>query len=197
MESWTTRKDELQKFSRGFEKSAVLMTKDNWFCKFIAFVLQILTGTPYADNMKYFAMTVGPLIFIPKEWGGDMSLNKTLVHECRHITQMKAFGLFIHPWIGLPLYTLVYLLLFFPVGLAWFRYRFELDADTAEFRYLYSLDTGSEFIASMKGYIEDRVEYRAQDLSDGTYGWAWFYYFVKRGYEKKASEVLAEKLAAA
>ena len=98
-----------------------------------------------------------------------------LVHEARHTRQARWCGLGLHPWLGLPLFGLLYLALPLPAGLAVARVFFEIDADRAAWRH-----------ALASGASPDQVRARAAEFAgrvcSGHYGWplpprigrAWF-----------------------
>ena len=97
---------------------------------------------------------------------------------------MRLAGLGIHPWVGLLPYGIAYLLLFFPIGLAWFRYRLELRADTK--RWTYELDKGQRNPTNVRA----AAVRRGKKLKGGAYGYAWPW--AVKGYVRRAEAVIKE-----
>jgi hypothetical protein len=165
--SWVKYKKELEAQAHLIDKSVKLHTKDNWFCKMLAVILMIVTfgGMSYRVFLDRFATTIGPLQFYPASWT-VAQVKRIIIHESRHTRQARWFGLWIHPWLGMPLFAAFYLLTFFPVGLAFFRAYFEMDAMRYELNE--GLKTGV--------YSKEDVLYRATNFGNtvcsGKYGWA-------------------------
>jgi hypothetical protein len=88
--------------------------------------------------------------------------------------------------VGLPLFAVFYLLLFLPVGLAWFRAYFEMDALRFELRE--GLKRGM--------YTRDSVIVRAtafgNTVCSGSYGWPLPKSWGVRMFERAADKVLKE-----
>jgi len=127
-DSWVARKDELQALARTVDKTVVLMTKDNWFAKFITWVVVLLHIADKETFTKHFAFTTGNFQFYDESWSYYDVLT-TLFHETRHTTQFRWCGFGIHPMLGVPLYLILYALLPPFAGLAYVRFWLELDAE--------------------------------------------------------------------
>ena len=132
--------EELNRFARTLDPSAVVLIKDDSpFMKF----LNVFVGVFNKTFMTTYATTICNRVYIPRSWLGR-DLRRLLVHEVGgHVRQCRACGLGIHPWVGFPIYMLLYAIVFFPLGLAWPRYRFELGADAKAWEW--SLDHGESY----------------------------------------------------
>jgi len=139
--SWLHQKEELQRAARKIDKSVILLPKDHWIFHLVWWTAAVFTLSAFAWGIhrktffERFATTIGPLQGYPKSWTYHQVL-RVIIHESRHTRQCRWFGLMIHPWLGLPLYFVLYSLLLFPVGLAYFRVWFEVDADKAKWKVL-------------------------------------------------------------
>lgn len=180
---WGYQKATLQTYAKTFDSSARLMPHSHWFWRAVLFVgFWIPRGK--------FAQTLGPLIGIPDEWSVEQ-VRGVIPHEVGgHVRQCRAFGLWIHPWAGLPLMAVVYGLLFFPIFLAYFRYRLELHADAQRWRTLLKEGRASpsDIMARAQGF--------AETISSWTYLKPWPSALVKRGFTRKAKAVIEEYHAA-
>jgi len=227
-ESWTTQRARLQQAAQLSDKSAILMTKDNWFCKMLGAILTVVTfgGIGYTRFMERFATTIGPIQFYPKGWPPS-SVEAVCTHEGVHSRQAVVCGiitwlalsvltsilcgyhlvwwaglidgglslvctlpmLWWRPvrictaFLGLPLMFLVYILLPIPLGFAYFRYRMELAADKAKWRYM--LEHGAT-----AGAVRIRAKGFAATISSGAYGWSVPESMALKGFDKAAMAVI-------
>ena len=183
--SWTDELVRYQTIARRIEPAAKLVTKDSWFWRALAYVVHGVTfgGTTRKEFLEDYSTTIGPLIAIP---GSNASVREgLLVHEANHAADMRKASFGLHPWAGLPLYGIAYLLVFLPLGLAWARYRLELRADTAEWRY--ELARGQISVEALR----ERAAYRGESLRGGAYGYAWPW--AVRGYKQRVEAVIKER----
>lgn len=184
--SWVIDKDRLQLEAQKIDSSVKLTTKDGKFWKFLSILLNIVTfsGIKEDDFLVNFATTIGPIQAYPKEWT-TASVERILIHESRHTKQARWFGLGIHPWVGVLPMFLFYVLLFLPIGLAWFRYRLELDADKTYWRYL--LEKGVSQIE-----IYSRAKSFAKTVSSGSYGWSVPQKWAVWGFKRSVAKVIKD-----
>lgn len=139
--SWTYDRKRLQKLARAVDPSVKLYTKDNLFSKILACLLVVVTfgGMRYHAFLNRYATTIGPLQFYPKHYT-IKSVQRTLIHESRHTRHARWCSFGIHPWLGLPIYGILYLLMPLPLGFAYFRLWFEMDA--SKFAWIAGLQLG-------------------------------------------------------
>jgi hypothetical protein len=173
---------DLDRFAKNLDSSAkVLIKDDSPLMKFLNFFVRLFNKT----FMTTYATTICNRVYIPRSWLGR-DLRRLLVHEVGgHVRQCRACGLGIHPWVGFPLYTLLYAILFFPVGLAYFRYRFELGADAKA--WAWSLRNG-ETVTDIK----KRAESFAQTVASWDYLKPWPATLVWNGFMDKVQDVIIE-----
>lgn len=185
--SWVDDIERYRALAVSQDPAARLTTKDGWFWRALAWVLLLLSFGTFSRRrfLTEFATTIGPIQAYPREWGSIRE--STVVHEGRHVRQARWFGLGIHPWVGLPVMALVYLLLPLPVLLAYGRYRLELDASVAEWRY--ALSHGK---ASPTAVMLDASDF-AETVSSSAYLWAWPESWTRRGFRRAAEAVLRER----
>jgi len=184
---WTDHRDHYQSVAREIDLSVRLTTKDAWYWRAIAWLLSVITfgSFPSAKFLERFATTLGPVQAYPRGWA---SLSEGIVvHESRHTRQARWCGLWTHPWVGLPIMGILYLLLPLPMGLAWFRYRFELDADAARWRHMLKSGTPPTLVKA-------RAEDFAATVASSAYGWPWPKPWVMWGFKRKLRNVIVEYL---
>jgi hypothetical protein len=124
---------------------------------------------------------IGDTLYVPDSWHtmSDVARVILLRHERVHLRQRRRYGM-------VP-FALLYLIPFFPLGLAYFRARFEWEAyretllASAELRGLDALRD-----AALRSEIVRR-------FVSGDYGWMWpFSRTVERWYDQAVSEIEGE-----
>jgi len=163
-----------------------LQTKDGWIWKLLGRLAAgaTLGGISYRRFLEEFATTLGPLQGYPSAWSVER-VEAILVHEARHTRQARLCGLGLHPWLGLPVFAVLYLALPLPLGFAWLRLLFEIDADRACWRHALS-----------RGASPDEIRVRARRFAavvcSGAYGWSLPSRLGVRAFERAAERVIAE-----
>ena len=174
--SWVAQQARLEGIARRIEPSVRLRPKDGAFWRALGVLAAVATGGGISVQtfLTDYATAIGPLQGYPRGWSAER-VAATLVHEARHTRQARWCGLGIHPWLGLPVFGLLYLALPLPAGFAAARFFFELDADRAAWRH--ALAVGASPAA-----VRARARDFATRVCSGHYGWplprrvgvAWF-----------------------
>lgn len=183
--SWVEDRARYEAVAHEVEPSVVLTTKDTWFWRAIAWFLSAITfgAFPAERFLTRFATTLGPIQAYPRGWG--RLSDGLIVHESRHTRQARWCGLWTHPWVGLPIMGVLYLLLPLPIGLAWFRYRFELDASAAKWRHMLKVGTAPSIVKA-------EAERFAAVVASAAYGWPWPKPWVLWGFRRKLKRVMTQ-----
>lgn len=163
-----------------------IVKKRGLFWKVLHVAVAICTFGANRNFLKGYYTTIGPCIGVPEGWEerSAESRQAVLEHELEHIEQCQSFG-FGNAWVGLPLYTIFYLLLPLPIGFAYFRWRFERKA------YRRGIETR---LVGKKGHertvLRNRlIDHAVEQLSSGKYGWTWpFPKSVRWYFEEKVSK---------
>ena len=191
--SWVAQQARLEMLARRIEPSVRLRPKEGRFWHSLGVLAAIATGGGISGQifLHDYATAFGPLQGYPRAWSAER-VESLLVHEARHTRQARWCGLGIHPWLGLPVFGLLYLALPLPAGFAIARFLFELDADRAAWRH-----------ALAGGASPDRVRARAAEFAgrvcSGHYGWpvprrlgvAWFARAAERAIASHARRAAA------
>lgn len=95
---------------------------DSGLMKFIGAFLRIVTFGGMKSFMDSFTTTIGTTVYTPSSWDSMDDAGRCIVlrHERVHMVQKAHYGM----W----LFTLMYLIPIFPIGFAWFRAAFEMEA---------------------------------------------------------------------
>lgn len=184
--SWTADRERLQALARSIEPTVRLQTKDVWIWRLLGSLAAAATfgGISKRRFLEEFATTLGPLQGYPASWSVER-VEAILVHEARHTWQARICGFGLHPWLGIPLFSLLYLALPLPLGFAWLRLLFEIDADRAAWRHALSRGASAEAIrARARGF--------AAVVCSGAYGWSMPRRLGLRLFERAADRTIAE-----
>lgn len=187
LRSWTQERERLEALARAIEPSVRLQTKDGRIWKLLGGLAAFATlgGVSYRRFLDQFATTLGPLQGYPAAWSPER-VEAVLVHEARHSRQARLCGLGIHPWLGFPVFAVLYLALPLPMGFAWLRLLFEIDADRASWRF-----------ALARGASPQQIRERARDFGtvvcSGAYGWPLPRSLGVRLFERAAERVIAQQ----
>jgi hypothetical protein len=163
--SWVRDRARLEALARAIEPSVRVQTKDGAHWRALAWLAALATfgGISRRTFLEDYATTLGPLHGYPRGWSVER-VEATLVHEARHTSQARWCGLGIHPWLGMPVFAVLYLALPLPVGFGLARLLFEIDADRVTWRH-----------ALAAGAAPEQVRARAREFGgrvcSGHYGW--------------------------
>lgn len=143
--------------------------------------LRVITLGAQRHYMTRYHTVIGDTLYVPASWAtmGDVARVILLRHERVHLRQRRRYGF-------IPFATL-YLLVFFPLGLAYFRARFEWEAyretlrATAELRGLDALHDTALRREIVRRFVS------------GDYGWMWpFSRTIERWFDQAVSEIASD-----
>lgn len=157
------------------KNKARIVIKEGWFWNCLHYIVMIITFGGNKSFKTRFVTTIGPMIGVPNHWVGTPSTTRrtaTIRHELVHVGQFKKCGLG-NAWLGLPIMFLIYVMLPFPMGIAWGRWVLERRA------YLENLRIMKERYGVYAAEVEaSRI---VDMLTGGGYGWTLIPFgFVKR-----------------
>lgn len=170
-----TTKEELQALLDEMARDGVkVVYKDqSWFYRAIGKALYVLSFGKMKDFVTEFTTTIGKTIAVPRDydqWSDERKI-ELFTHELTHVGQFKKYTL-----VGM---AFLYLFVFFPVGLAYFRYRFERQA------YLNGFKKELELYPSDSLLRGELIQHGVDQMTGPNYLWAWpFKKAVKAWFEK-------------
>ncbi len=140
--------------------------------------LKVLTLGRMREYLTHYHTVIGDTLYVPDAWHRTADLERviTLRHERVHLRQRRRWGL--------PLMTFLYLVPFFPLGLAYGRARIEWEAYTETLRAT----------AELKGLDAARSPALRQEIlrrfTSADYGWMWpFESRVSRWYDRAIEDI--------
>ncbi len=143
-----------------------IVEKKGFFWNFLHYVIMVLTLGRNRSFLKGYYTTIGPWVGVPTNWDDWPEVSRAAVirHETVHVQQCKRMG-FGNVYVGLIPFSLLYLLVPFPIGFAWFRWRFEREAYAVGIRVALSLPIVRE------DDRERQIDHVVEQLTSGSYAW--------------------------
>ena len=162
---------------REFPRLRIVRKDRSLFQKTIHYGLCAITFGGMRSYMSSYQTTIGYTIYVTPDWDERSAHARyvTLCHELVHMRQFKRYTL-----IGM---AILYLLIPLPMGLAYFRARFEREAFAESIRRgaeVYGLDH------VRTGHFREHI---IEQFSGPSYGWMWPF---RRSNEAWYDRVLAE-----
>jgi len=170
----------IEKVREEIPSFAVIRKRDSWLMKVIDVILKIISFGQIKEFMDNYTTTIGSKICVPDSWEtkSDNSRIITIRHEVVHIRQFKKYTF--------PLYIFLYLFVFFPIGLAYFRMKFE----KAGYR------EGTKAALELLGdkYVNNEYkEHIIRQFTSSSYFWCWpFRKSIETWYNNMIREVREE-----
>lgn len=162
-----------------FPEFKLVPKADSRLMKVANVLLLIITFGQMKSFMTKFTTTMGYTVFTPYNWGqrSDRSRVVTLMHERIHMRQRQKYGML--------LFGFLYLFVAFPIGLAYFRMKFEKEAYEESLRVT-ALVAGVELLlthAHRESYI--------QHFTTAQYFWMWpFRGSIGRWYDETVARLV-------
>ena len=151
----------VEEIQREFPLFRIVYKRNSLLNKVIDVLLRVLTFGAQSSYMTQYHTVIGDTLYVPDCWDDTPEDDRwiTLRHERVHLRQRRRYGTLVMSFL--------YLVPFFPLGLAYGRARIEWEA------YRESLFA----TARVKGMeVASSDEFRAyivQQFTSGAYGWMW------------------------
>lgn len=143
---------------------------DDSFSKLVDVALKIVTFGGQREYLTRYVTTIGRTLYFPTSWRERSAESRycTLRHEAVHLRQFRRWGL-----AGT---ALIYLIPFFPLGLAYGRARLEWAA------YAETLRAHADVYGLEAARDPKLHEYIRRQFTSGAYGWMWPFDRVIQGW---------------
>lgn len=152
--------DFIKEIKSEFPDFVVIPKNESKLMKVIDIALRIITFNQMKLFMTGFITTMGNKVYVPASWTqlDVRSQIEVLRHERVHMRQAKRYGRF--------LFSLLYLALPFPIGVAYFRKKFEQEAYEESLRVKYEYYGKKAFTPKLK-------ESTLAHFTTAQYFWMW------------------------
>lgn len=161
-----------------FPRFRIVRKSDSVLSKLIDVALKIVTLGAQREYLTHYHTVIGDTLYVPLSWERTSDVDRAILlrHERVHLRQRRR--------LGMPLMAFLYLIPFFPLGLAYGRARLEWEAYTETLRATAEL-AGLE--AARSPALRDQIVGR---FTGGAYGWMWpFRRTVERWYDRVIAEL--------
>lgn len=143
-----------------FKDFEILPKNKSVLMKVIDAVLKIITFGQMKNFMTGFITVMGNKVYVPNAWEDNTLTSKAEIirHERVHMRQSKKYGRF--------LFSFLYLVIPFPIGIAYFRKKFEQEAYEESLKALYEYHGEKIFTPRLK-------EGMLAHFTTAQYFWMW------------------------
>lgn len=164
-----------------FPRFCIVEKSQSRLCSAIDVALKIITFGGQRTFLSEYYTVIGDTLYVPPGWEETPHDERAIVlrHERVHLRQRRRYGL--------PLMTFLYLIPFFPVGLAYGRARLEWEAYAETLRATAELRGKA---AVLDPALRQKIVGR---FTGAAYGWMWpFGRSVERWYDAVVAEIEGE-----
>jgi hypothetical protein len=168
----------IREITEEFPSFRIVRKEQSRFSRLIDIALRIVTLGGQNEYLTHYHTVIGNTLYVPLSWSSASDVDRAILlrHERVHLRQRRR--------LGTALMTFLYLVPFFPLGLAYGRARLEWEAYTETLRATAEL-LGLEAVRARP--LRDKIVGR---FTGGAYGWMWpFKSQVNRWYDRVISEL--------
>jgi hypothetical protein len=156
----------------------VINKRDSRFHRMIHWGLFAITFGQMRDYLDGYCTTIGQRLYVTGDWH-DLDPDDRYITLCHEVVHMQQFRRWTRPGMGL-----LYLMFPLPMGLAWFRARFEKEA------YAETLRASAEVYGLEHIRAESMRERIIGQFTSASYGWMWpFRQSMERWYDAVVAEL--------
>lgn len=171
----------LEQLRAEFPGLRIVRKEDDRFSRLIDRALRVVTFGGQRDFLTRYVTTIGRTIYVPAGWERRSPESRyiTLRHEAVHLRQFRRYGF--------VLMAALYLLPFFPLGLAWGRARLEWEG------YAETIRATCE-VHGLEAARDPRLHaYVVRQFTGPAYGWMWPFPRAVQGWiDRLVSELALE-----
>ena len=145
-------------YARLAESVRIVRKAGAWHQRAIHHLLRVVTLGGQSQYLDRYVTTLWHTVYVPDDWEARPIEERwaTLRHELVHVRQFERWGVAM---------AVAYLLLPLPLGLAWFRMRFEREAYEETLRAWHELG-GRAACERLRAHVIGQ-------FTSGAYGWMW------------------------
>ncbi len=171
----------IREIRQEFPAFRLVNKRGNFLSQAIDLALKIVTVGQQRQYLTHYHTVLGFTLYVPDSWGSASDVDRAILlrHERVHLRQRRRYGY--------PLMAFLYLVPFFPLGLAYGRARLEWEA------YRETLRATAELKGLPAAKSESLRRQIVKRFVGGAYGWMWpFPRQVERWYDAALEELEAD-----
>jgi hypothetical protein len=164
-----------------FPRFQIIEKNRSWHQRLIDKILYVITIGKQRFYLSDYHTTIGQKVYVPASWNYENDEDRYIImrHERIHMRQFKKYS-----FTGM---SLLYLFVFFPLGLSYFRMKFERDAYEETLRAMHEIK-GEEKIRDPR-FREDVI----RSFTGPDYGWMWpFKNRISKWYDDLVDRIVTE-----
>ena len=168
----------VREITEEFPSFRIVSKDQSRFSRLIDVLLRLVTLGGQNQYLTHYHTVIGNTLYVPLSWGSASDVDRAILlrHERVHLRQRRRFGN--------VLMTFLYLVPFFPIGLAYGRARLEWEAYAETLRATAEL-CGLQAVRAST--LRDKIVGR---FTGSAYGWMWpFQRQVNRWYDRVILEL--------
>jgi hypothetical protein len=167
----------MAELGREFPRFRIVRKSESRLSRAIDLALKLVTFGRQSLYLTHYHTVLGDTLYVPDGWERASAVDRviTLRHERVHLRQRRRYG-----FVGM---ALLYLLPFFPLGLAYGRARLEWEA------YRETLVATAELLGSVAARSPQLRRRIVEQFTSAAYGWMWPF---PRAIERWIDRALAE-----
>jgi hypothetical protein len=175
----------VEEIAREFPGFRLVPKRESALSKLIDIGLRVLTFGAQREFMTRYHTVLGATLYTPSAWETTADVDRLIVlrHERVHLRQRRR--------LSFPLMAFLYLIPFFPVGLAYGRARLEWEA------YEETLSATAELRGLAAIHSSELREHIVRRFTGADYAWMWpFRRAVEGWYDRAVRRIEARGVAA-
>ena len=151
----------LEEIQLEFPDFKIIQKSESKLMKVLNFLLLIISFGQAREFMTHFTTTLGTKVYVTDDWDTDEATSRIslLRHERIHMRQARKYSQ--------PLFSFLYLFVLFPIGLAYFRMKFEKEA------YAESVKADIELHGTYRVLSPEYKAWLAGQFTGAGYLWTW------------------------
>ena len=144
-----------------FPRFRIVRKRDSLLSRVIDVLLRVLTFGAQREFMTRYHTVLWDTLYVPDLWEStpDVARLITLCHERIHLRQRRRYGDVVM--------TFLYLIPFFPLGLAYGRARIEWEA------YVETIQATARYRGVAEARSPELRRHIVRQFTSGAYGWMW------------------------
>ena len=168
----------IDEIKREFPRFRIVKKRESRLSRVIDVLLRVITFGAQREFMTRYHTVLWDTLYVPDLWDDtpDVARLITLHHERIHLRQRRRYGDIVM--------TFLYLVPFFPLGLAYGRARIEWEA------YVETIRATALYRGREEARSRELREHIVRQFTSGAYGWMWpFPKVIDRWYDAALAEL--------
>jgi len=149
----------LVEIQKEFPTFRIVKKQDSFFMRVLHRLLFVVTIGKMTSFLQQYTTTLGTTVYVPTSWELFSDVTKVVIlrHERVHMRQASRFSFL--------LFAFLYIFMWLPLGLSWWRAKFEMEA------YAETIQADCDLGVDVKG--PKYKKWMISQFTGPSYGWMW------------------------